>query len=57
MNLVSRNLTNLVPLEELFYIEWYKVNVIGGDELHRPPVVALNGQMTYLTGVRTDPRL
>ena len=56
MKLVSTNLTNLVALEQFhqkpmgvcdshkFVIEllhWHKVCEVGGDKLHRPPMVAL----------------
>ncbi len=39
MKLLPTNLTNLVTLEQL--LQWHKVCELGGDKLHRPPVVAL----------------
>ena len=49
MKLVSTNLTNLVALEQhshrfvIALLHWHKVSELGGDKLHRPPVVALTG--------------
>ncbi len=53
MELVSTKFTNLVPLEQFHHkpmvmydvmelLQWHKVCELGGDKLHRPPVVALN---------------
>ncbi len=51
MELVSTKFTKLVPLDRfhMFVMEllqWHKVCEIGGEELHRPPVVALIDNIT-----------
>ncbi len=56
MELVSTKFTNLMPLQQFHHkpmvmynyhrfvmelLQWHKVCEVGGEELHRPPVVAL----------------